>query len=109
MNIPFHKVHITEDDIKGVVQAVRSGWWTMGPKTVEFEDKFKDYIGSKYAVAVNSGTAAIHLALEAIGLKENDEVLVPAITFTATAEVVSYFKAIPVLVDVERDTLNIDT
>jgi perosamine synthetase len=80
----------------------------MGSKTAEFEDKFRKYIGAKHAIAVNSCTAGLHLALEAIGLNEGDEVIVPAITFTATAEVVCYFKARPVFVDVERDTLNID-
>jgi perosamine synthetase len=80
----------------------------MGPMTAEFEKRFQDYIGSKNAIAVNSCTAGLHLALEAIGLKEGDEVIVPAITFTSTAEVVCYFKAKPVFVDVEKDTLNID-
>ena len=67
-----------------------------------------EYTGASYAVAVNSGTAALHLALEAIGICEGDEVILPTMTFTATAEVVTYFKAKPVLVDCEADTLNID-
>jgi perosamine synthetase len=73
-----------------------------------FEEDFAKYVGSKYAIAVNSGTAALHLALDAVGIKEGDEVIVPTMTFTATAEVVLYFKAKPVLVDCERDTFNLD-
>jgi dTDP-4-amino-4,6-dideoxygalactose transaminase len=80
----------------------------MGPKTIEFEDKFASYVGAKYAVGVNSCTAGLHLALDAIGLKEQDEVLVPTTTFTSTAEVVAYFKARPVLVDVDPISLCID-
>lgn len=109
MQIPFHKAYITKKDIAAVVSAIKSGWLTMGPRTVEFEEKFKKYIGSKHAISVNSCTAALHLALEAIGLKESDEVLVPAMTFTSTAEVVCYFKAKPVLVDIDKETHNIDT
>lgn len=104
MEVPFHKPYITEDDIEEVVDSLKHGWITMGPKTVEFEKRFKEYIGSKYAVAVNSCTAALHLALKAIELKEGDEVLIPVDTFVATAECVLYFKAKPVFVDVEKDT-----
>ncbi|MEI8012727.1 MAG: DegT/DnrJ/EryC1/StrS family aminotransferase [Candidatus Omnitrophota bacterium] len=108
-HIPFHKAYIGKEEIKVVVDVLKSGWHTMGPKTVEFEERFKAYTGARFAIAVNSCTAALHLALEAIGLKEGDEVIVPAITFTASAEVVCYFKAKPVFVDVERDTMNMDT
>ena len=108
-HIPFYKAYIGKEEIKNVVRVIKSGWHTMGPKTIEFEERFKAYTGARHAVSVNSCTAALHLALEAIGIKEGDEVLVPAITFTATAEVVCYFKAIPVLVDVERDTMNMNS
>jgi len=108
MEIPFHKPYITEEEITGVLNTLRSGWITMGPTTVEFEEKFKEYIGSKNAVSMNSCTACLHLALKAVGLKERDEVIVPTITFTATAEVITYFKAGPVFVDVEKETCNID-
>jgi dTDP-4-amino-4,6-dideoxygalactose transaminase len=108
MEIPFHKPYITEDEISEVLDSLRSGWITMGPKTIEFEKKFKEYVGSKNAVSMNSCTACLHLALKAIGLKEGDEVIAPAITFTATAEVITYFNAKPVLVDVEKETSNID-
>jgi len=80
----------------------------MGPKTIEFEKSFKEYIGSRNAVSMNSCTACLHLALKVIDLKEDDEVIVPAVTFTATAEVISYFRAVPVLVDVDNLTCNID-
>jgi dTDP-4-amino-4,6-dideoxygalactose transaminase len=106
--IPFHKPYITIDEITEVLDSLKSGWITMGPKTIEFESKFREYLDAKNAVSMNSCTACLHLALNAIGLKESDEVIVPTVTFTATAEVVNYFKARPVLVDVEADTFNID-
>jgi len=105
--IPFHKPFITEDEINEVVDSIRSGWWTIGPKTKKFETEFGKYIGITNSVSTNSWTAAAHLALEAIGLKEGDEVIIPSITFTATAEVICYFKATPVVVDVEDGTFNI--
>ena len=106
--IPFHKPAIGEDEIQSVVETLRSGWLTTGYKVKSFEENFARYVGAKHAVAVNSGTAALHLALDAVGLKEGDEVILPTMTFAATAEVVLYFKAKPVLVDCQRDTLNID-
>lgn len=116
MEIPFHKAHITEDEINGVVAAVKSGWLTMGPKTVEFEKKFNEYIfadlktphKNTFSLSFNSATAAMHLALKAIGIKSGDEVVIPTNTFIATAEVVTYFGAVPVLCDVEYDTHNIN-
>jgi dTDP-4-amino-4,6-dideoxygalactose transaminase len=106
--IPFHKPYITIDEITEVLDSLKSGWITMGPKTIEFENRFGEYLGAKNAVSMNSCTACLHLALKAIGLREGDEVIVPAVTFTATAEVVTYFRAKPVLVDVEEDTFNMD-
>jgi perosamine synthetase len=103
-SIPFHRPYITEEEISEVVDSLKKGWLTMGKKTIEFENKFKNYIGSKNAVAVSSCTAGLHLALRVIGLKEGDEVIIPSITFVATAEVVNYFGAKPVIVDVERET-----
>ena len=108
MQIPFHKPYITEDEVSGLLDTVRSGWLTMGPKTFEFEREFSAYVGSRHAVAMNSGTSALHLSLKAIGLEAGDEVIVPTMTFTATAEVVCYFNAKPVLVDIDRITGNID-
>jgi len=108
MKIPFHKPYITEDEINAVADSMRKGWLTMGPKTVEFEKRFAEAVGAPYAVAVNSCTAALHLALKCIDLKPGDEVIIPAMTFVATAEVIRYFDAVPVLVDIEGDTHNID-
>lgn len=108
MKIPFHKTHTTEKEINAVTEAMKSGWLTMGPKTIEFEHKFKEYIGSDEATSLNSATAALHLALKAIGIKRDDEVIVPTNTFIATAEVVTYFDAVPVLCDIEEQTHNID-
>jgi dTDP-4-amino-4,6-dideoxygalactose transaminase len=106
--LPFHVPSIGDEEASEVVKVLRSGWLTTGPKVHAFETAFARYIGTPHAVAVNSCTAALHLALDAIGLAEGDEVLVPTMTFAATAEVVLYFKACPVLVDSEPDTLNID-
>jgi dTDP-4-amino-4,6-dideoxygalactose transaminase len=106
--IPFHAASVGEDEAQAAADVIRSGWLTMGPKTLEFEQNFASYVGARHAVAVSSCTAALHVALEAIGLQQGDEVLVPTTTFTATAEVVVYFKAIPVLVDVDPTTLCID-
>jgi perosamine synthetase len=106
--LPFHTPDIGEDEIGSVIETLRSGWLTTGRKVKQFEDAFGGYVGIQHAVAVNSGTAALHLALDAIGIGEGDEVIVPTMTFTASAEVVLYLKARPVLVDCEPDTLNID-
>src|SRR5215472_12336844 len=106
--IPFHRASVGEEEVQMVSQVIRSGWLTMGPKTIEFETEFARYIGVKHAIAVSSCTAALHLGLEAVGVTPGDEVLVPTTTFTATAEVVTYLGAKPVLVDVEENTLNLD-
>jgi perosamine synthetase len=106
--VPFHCADVGEEEAQAAAKVVLSGWLTMGPKTIEFEQKFASYVGAKHAVGVSSCTAALHLALDAIGLREGDEVLVPTTTFTATAEVAAYFKAKPVLVDVDAESLCID-
>jgi len=106
--LPFHKAEIGAAEIQSVVETLQSGWLTTGQKVKQFEADFGQYVGCEHAVAVNSGTAALHLALDAIGIQEGDEVIVPTMTFTATAEVVLYFKAKPVLVDCEAGTFNIN-
>jgi dTDP-4-amino-4,6-dideoxygalactose transaminase len=106
--LPFHIPDIAEDEIQAVVETLRSGWLTTGSKVKTFEEDFAKHVGCQHAVAVNSGTAALHLALDAVGVKEGDEVLVPTMTFAATAEVVLYFKAKPVLVDCQPNTFNLD-
>lgn len=108
MNVPFFRPSISEAEIAEVVATLRSGWLTTGPRTKQFEEEFARYVGAKHAVAVNSCTAALHLALEAIGLCRGDLVVVPTMTFAATAEVVRYFDAAPVLVDCEPGTLCLD-
>ena len=107
MEIPFHKPYTDAEDVNGVVGAIRSGWLTMGPQTIEFEQRFRKSVGAAQAVAVNSCTAAMHLALKAFNLQPGDEVIIPAMTFTATGEVVRYFNAVPVIVDVDKETHNI--
>src|SRR5215472_16209799 len=108
VSIPFHRASLGEEEVQAVAEVIRSGWLTMGPKTIEFETEFASYIGVKHSIAVSSCTAALHLALEAVGVGPGDEVLVPTTTFTATAEVVTYLGARPILVDVEEKTLNLD-
>jgi len=102
--LPFHQALIEEDDIAAVVNVLKSGWLTTGTRTKEFERAFAAYVGASHAVALSSCTAALHLALAAIGLKEGDEVILPTMTFSSTGEVVLYFKARPVLVDCEPDS-----
>jgi perosamine synthetase len=106
--IPFHLPTIGEEEIAEVVDTLRSGWLTTGPKVRRFEAAFAAYVGARHAVAVNSCTAALHLALEAVGVGPGDEVILPTYTFTATGEVVTYLDARPVLADCRPDTLNID-
>lgn len=108
MQIPFHRPYITDSEINAMAESVRSGWITMGKKTQEFEDQFRKYIGANEAVAVNSCTAALHLALKCAGVKDNDEVIIPAVTHASTAEAVGYVNAKPVIVDVDRKTHLID-
>ena len=106
--LPFHIPVIGAEEIDAVVDVLRSGWLTTGAKAKQFESDFARFTGARHAVAVNSATAALHLALEAAGVQQGDEVIVPTMTFTATAEVVCYLGARPVLVDCEPDTLNLD-
>lgn len=107
MQIPYHRPFLGVEEENEVLATLRSGWLTTGPKAKAFEAEFAEKMGFKYAVALNSATAALHLALEAIGLRRGEGVLVPAMTFAATAEVVRYFDAVPILVDCHED-FNID-
>jgi perosamine synthetase len=106
--IPFALPHITELEIARVSEVLRSGWITTGPRVKEFEQRFAHAVGAAQGVAVNSCTAAMHLALEAIGITGDDEVIVPTMTFAATGEVVRYLGARPVLVDIRADDHNLD-
>lgn len=104
--LPFALPDIGEEEIAEVVDSLRSGWITTGPKAARFEDDFSAFMGGGVeSIAVNSATAGLHLALEAIGVKEGDEVITTSLTFTATAEVIRYFGADPVIVDIDPDTL----
>lgn len=108
--LPFALPDIGEEEISAVVEALRSGWVTTGPKTKQFESDFSKYLGdaSLESIAVNSATAGLHLALEACGVKDGDEVITTTYTFTATAEVIRYLGAHPVFVDIDPKTFNID-
>lgn len=107
--LPFAVPDIGDEEIEAVVEAMRSGWLTTGPRAAAFEQDFAGALGGGvHAIAVNSATAGLHLALEAVGVGPGDSVLVPTWTFTATAEVVRYLGADPVFVDVDPTTLNID-
>lgn len=107
--IPFALPDISEEEVAEVVDSIRSGWLTTGPKTKRFEQDFADFIGNNIeAVAVNSATAGLHLALEAVGIGPGDEVITTTHTFTATAEVIRYLGADPVFVDINPLTFNID-
>lgn len=107
--IPFALPDIGEEEISAVSETLRSLWVTTGPKTKEFEKEFVKFLGGNLeAVSVNSATAGLHLALEACGVQCGDEVIVPTLTFTATAEVIRYLGANPVFVDCDPQTLNID-
>jgi dTDP-4-amino-4,6-dideoxygalactose transaminase len=106
--IPFHKPSIGPEEFAAVSKVLESGWLTTGPVAQQFERNFADYIGCRYALAVNSCTAALQLGLDAIGLKPNEEVLVPAYTFTASAAVVTHAGARPVLCDSIPGGFNVD-
>ena len=107
--IPFALPDIGSDEINEVIDALKSGWITTGPKVKQFESDFQDFIGGGVeAIAVNSATAGLHLAIEALGVTEGDEVIIPSLTFTATAEVARYLGANVRIVDINPVTLNID-
>jgi len=108
--VPFFSVELSDAEMHAVEQVLRSGWLTTGQQTALFEREFADFIGGGVqAAAVNSNTAGMHLALEALGVKKGDEVILPTLTFTATAEVVRYLNADPVFVDVDPNTKCMDS
>lgn len=107
-SVPMSAPDITEEDVRAVAEVVRSGRLALGPKTEEFERLVGDYVGVKHAVAVSSGTAALHLIVKALGIGPGDEVLVPSFTFVASANVILYEGATPVFVDIEPETYNLD-
>jgi perosamine synthetase len=106
--LAFHRPNVGEEEIAAVVDTLRSGWLTMGPKTRAFEVELAGFVGAKRGIAVSSATAGLHLSLDALGVGPGDEVLVPTLTFASTAATVIHCGATPRLVDCEPDTLNID-
>jgi dTDP-4-amino-4,6-dideoxygalactose transaminase len=107
LTVPYFRPEIAEEEIQEVAAALRSGWLTTGPRTLRFEQEFAAAVGAAHAVAVNSCTAALHLAAEALGLKAGQGVLVPTMTFAATAEIVRYLGAVPILVDCDPVTADL--
>jgi perosamine synthetase len=108
IEVPFFRPSLSEAEVEEVTACLRSGWLTSGPQTKRFEAAFAEAVGARHAVAVNSCTAALHLAVEALGLRPGQAVLVPTMTFAATAEIVLYQGATPILVDCDPATLHMD-
>ena len=106
--IPMASADLDESDIEAVLGVLRTGRLALGPKTLEFERAIADYVGTRHAVAVSSGTAALHLIVKALGITTGDEVLVPSFTFAASVNALLYEGATPVFVEIERDTYNLD-
>lgn len=106
--IPVFRPSVTDTEIEAVSEVLRSGWWGLGPKTLEFEQNFAQYVESKHAIAVNSGTSALHLALHILDLQPGDEVIVPTLTFVSTAHAAVYAGATPVFADARPDTCGLD-
>ena len=108
MYIPYGRQSIGKEDIQSVIEVLQSDYLTTGPRIAEFEKKVADYVGAKYAVAVSSGTAALHIACLAAGIADGDEVITSPITFAASANCVLYCGGVPVFADINPDTYNID-
>ncbi len=106
--LPYGRQWLDDKEINEVVDSLKSDWITTGPKMQLFEDKFKKFKNSKYAVAVNSGTAALHVSASSIGIKPGDEVITTPLTFVASANCVVYRGGTPILADIKKDTYNID-
>ena len=106
--IPFHRPSIGPDEEREVIDTLRSGWITTGPKAKRFESDFAEYVGAKHALALSHCTGALHLALFALGIGPGDEIITTPFTFTATAEVLGYLGARPVFVDIDPGTFNIN-
>ncbi len=107
--LPFSMPTIEDDEINEVVDSLRSGWITTGPKVKRFEEQFKAYVGAPYAVPLSSATAGLHLTLLALGISEGDEIITTPMTFASTVSMIILCGGTPVLVDIEPGTLNLDT
>ena len=108
MNIPYGRQYIDDEDIQEVVNILRSDFLTTGPAVKNFEKAVADYTGARYAVAVSNGTAALHAACYAAGIRTGDEVITTAVTFAASANCILYCGGKPVFADIKKDTYNID-
>lgn len=109
MDIPLFEIYNDENDVKLISEEIASGkFWAVGSRVSEFEEKIAEYIGTKYAVAMNSGTSALHASLLAYGIGKNDEVIVPSFTFIATANCALFVGAKPVFADIETETFGLD-
>src|SRR5262249_11243442 len=106
--IPIYRPTFDEREEAAVAEVLRSGWIGLGPRTEEFEERFAKHVGARFAVGFNSATAALHVALKLLDLQPGDEVLVPTLTFVATAMVAAYDRTVPVLCDIEREFLCLD-
>lgn len=108
MNVPIARPSFGQLEEEAVIEVLRSGWVSQGPRVAEFERQFAEYVGAAHAVAVSSCTTALHLALVAAGVKQGDEVICPSLSFIATANAIAYAGATPVFVDIDRSTYNLD-
>lgn len=108
IKIPWAKPELGEEELNEVIDSFKSNWLTMGPKVNKLEHEFSIFLEVPYAIAVSNGTVALDLVLKAIGVEHGDEVIVPAMTYFATASSVSYQNAVPVFVDIEKETFNLD-
>src|SRR5713226_3914460 len=108
MNVPLSSPDITDLEVEYVTRVLRSGQLSLGPRVAEFEEKFAAYAGARYAVAVNSGTSALHLAVRALGIGGGDEVITTSFSFVASSNCLIYEYALPVFVDIDPHTLNLD-
>jgi perosamine synthetase len=108
MNVPLSRPDITELEVEAVTRVLRSGQLSLGPRVPEFEEKFAGYVGARYAVAVNSGTSALHLAIRALGIGSGDEVITTSFSFVASSNCALFEQATPVFVDIDPHTLNLD-
>ena len=106
--IPLFKPSYSKDEINAVSEVLKSGWWGLGPKTKEFETRFADYTGTKYAVCLNSATAALHLSLKVLNLPKGSEVITTPLTFISTSFAIEYNNLKPIFADIDPETLNLD-
>lgn len=106
--IPYGRQHITDEDIQAVISTLKSDYLTQGPKIKEFETKFSEYVGAKYAVAVNNATSGLHLAATALNVKPGDKVIVTPMTFAASANCIRYCGGEVVFCDIDKDTYLMD-